>query len=144
MAAQRYFLDVLGTNYAILNAPVRRGPEDVVCLRGLTPEQQLRFSQMKERGEPDDVVFRELFPEQPRRRQSPAGDLGRPADRRATIMFHPSCEILPRSFAILAALRNENGSPRPVATAQLGDWARLKSLTIDSGEVTVTLLSRAA
>ena len=77
MAAQRYFLDVLGTTFAILNAPVRRGPEDVVCLRGLTPEQQLRFSQMKERGEPDDVVFRELFPEQPRRRQSPAGDLGR-------------------------------------------------------------------
>ena len=58
-------------------------------------------------------------------------------------MFHPSCEILPRSFAILAALRNENGSPRPVATAQLGDRARLKSLTIDSGEITVTLLSSA-
>src|SRR3972149_4365620 len=77
MAALRYFLDVLGTTYAILNAPVRRGPEDVVCLRGLTPQQPPRFSHVKERGEPDDVVFRELFPEQPRRRQSPAGDLGR-------------------------------------------------------------------
>jgi hypothetical protein len=59
MATQRYFLSVLGTTYAVLNAPVRQGPQDVVCLRGLTSEQQLRYSQMKERGDPEEVVFRE-------------------------------------------------------------------------------------
>jgi len=59
-------------------------------------------------------------------------------------MLRPSCEILPRSFAtILAALRNEDGSPRPVATAYLRDRVRIPPMTIDSGEITVTLLSSA-
>jgi hypothetical protein len=77
MAGQRFFINVLGTTYAILNAPVRRGSEDVVCLRGLTPEQQVRFAQMKDAGDTDERVFYALFPPQPRRRPRPIGDLGR-------------------------------------------------------------------
>jgi hypothetical protein len=55
---------------------VRRGPEDVVRLRA--DARATAAVQVDERTRrAGRVVFRELFPEQPRRRRSPAGDLGR-------------------------------------------------------------------
>jgi hypothetical protein len=77
MAGQRYFLNVLGTTYAVLNASVRRSPEDVVCLRGLTEEQRVRYDRMKDAGDTDESIFRALFPPSPQRRPRPIGDLGR-------------------------------------------------------------------
>ena len=45
------------------------------------------------------------------------------------------------TFISLAALRNYGGSPRHVATAYLGDRVRVTSVTIDSGEITIGLIS---
>jgi hypothetical protein len=47
------------------------------------------------------------------------------------------------TFISLAALRNVEGLPQHIATAYLGDRVRVTSLTIDSGELLVTLVSHA-
>jgi hypothetical protein len=45
------------------------------------------------------------------------------------------------TFISLAALLNEDGSPRHAATAFLGDRVRVTFVAIDSGEITVELVS---
>ena len=47
------------------------------------------------------------------------------------------------TFISLAALLNEEGRPRHIATAYLGDRVRVTSVAIDSGEVLVSLVSHA-
>jgi len=46
------------------------------------------------------------------------------------------------TFSYLAAVRNEGGAPRAVASALLGDRVAVKSLAIRAGMIEVTLLSR--
>jgi len=45
------------------------------------------------------------------------------------------------TFISLEAVVNEQGTPKHVASAQLGDRARINSLVIESGEVTVNLVT---
>lgn len=45
------------------------------------------------------------------------------------------------TFISLEAVVNEQGTPKHVASAQLGDRARINSLTIESGKVTVNLVT---
>jgi hypothetical protein len=48
------------------------------------------------------------------------------------------------TFISLAALRSEEGEPRHVAAVFLGDRVRVTSLGIDSGEITIDLVTHAA
>ena len=45
------------------------------------------------------------------------------------------------TFISLEAVVNEQGAPKHVASAQLGDRARINSLAIESGKVTVNLVT---
>lgn len=45
------------------------------------------------------------------------------------------------TFISLEAVVNEQGTPKHVASAQLGDRARINSLAIESGKVTVNLVT---
>ncbi len=46
------------------------------------------------------------------------------------------------TFIYLAAVLNQDGAARPVASVFLGDRIIVKSLAIESGEIVVTLLTR--
>jgi hypothetical protein len=46
------------------------------------------------------------------------------------------------TFTYLTAVVNDKGTARPVAAVLLGDRIVVKSVTIDSGEITVRLLTR--
>lgn len=62
MTAERFFLPSAGRHMVILNAEVRRHPEDVIVVRKLTSAQEARLAEMKSEDRSEREIFLTLFP----------------------------------------------------------------------------------